>query len=154
MMAAPDRAALDGNDTGRDEPGGEAGAEPGPDRSIGALLSDLAAEASFLVRQEFALFKAELGGKLVRVGLGLAALVFGALLLFSGWIALLAAAALALATVMAPWLAALTVALATVMIGLALLYFGRTRLRARSLRLQRTWKSLRGDRVADSERMS
>ncbi len=151
-MAAPDRAALAGDDAGRADAGGDAGPEAGRDRSIGALLSDLAAEASFLVRQEFALFKAELGGKLVRVGLGLAALVFGALVLFSGWVALLAAAALALATVMAPWLAALTVALTTVTAGLALIYFGRSRLRARSLALRRTWRSLRGARVRDSER--
>jgi hypothetical protein len=56
--------------------------------------------------------------------------------------------------VMAPWLAALTVALATVAAGLALIYFGRTRLRTRSLTLQRTWRSLRRARVGDSERVA
>ena len=47
-----------------EEPRGRSG------RSVAALLSDLAGETSTLVRQEIALLKAELGGKLTRMGVG------------------------------------------------------------------------------------
>src|SRR5580693_2866607 len=86
------------------------------DRSIAALLSDLASETGLLVRTELALLKAELSEKLGRAGQGVAALGAGALIAFSGWLALLAAAVLGLATVVPPWLAALIVALVVVAI--------------------------------------
>ena len=64
------------------------------DRSITALLSDLASETILLIRQEMALLKAELSEKFSRVGQGATALGAGALIAFSGWLVLLAAAVL------------------------------------------------------------
>src|SRR6202040_411010 len=71
------------------------------DRSITALLSDLASETILLIRQERALLKAELPEKFSRIGQGATALGAGALIAFSGWLGLLAAAVLGLATVVA-----------------------------------------------------
>ena len=59
--------------------------EPRPkaDRSITALLSDLASETILLIRQEMALFKAELSEKFSRIGQGAGALGRG----FAGQVA-------------------------------------------------------------------
>ena len=75
-------------------------ARPKADRSITTLLSDLASETILLIRQEMALFKAELSEKFSRIGQGAGALGAGALIAFSGWLVLLAAAVLGLAAVL------------------------------------------------------
>src|ERR1700731_2789084 len=93
--------------------------EPRPktERSITTLLSDLASETILLIRQELALLKAELHEKFSRVGQGATALGAGALIAYSGWLVLLAAAVLGLATVLPAWLAALIVGLGGVGLG-------------------------------------
>jgi hypothetical protein len=105
----------------------------------------LANETGLLIRQEVALFKAELLEKLGRLGQGLGALAAGGLVAFSGWLVLLAAAVLGLSTVVAPWLAALIVGLVVFALGAALLFFGKSRLDAEALVLRRTLNSLRED---------
>src|SRR5258708_32847281 len=55
------------------------------DRSITALLSDLASETILLIRQEMALLKAELSEKFSRIGQGAGALGAGALMSISDW---------------------------------------------------------------------
>jgi Putative Actinobacterial Holin-X, holin superfamily III len=126
---------------------------PAAERSAAQLLSDLADETSALVRQELALFKTELSQKLARAGHGVLALAVGAVIAFSGWCALLAAATLALCAITAPWLAALIVALANLSAGAGLFYFARTRLGARSFALRRTIQSLREDAAWFKERL-
>lgn len=123
------------------------------ERSVGALLSDLASETILLVRQELALFKAELHEKLGRAGSGAAAFAAGGLILFSGWLALLAAATLGLAIVLPAWFAALLVALATLAVGALLLLFGKRRLAAKALTPDRTLRSLREDEAWLRERL-
>lgn len=132
----PDDAAANSDDAAN---------RPKSERSVAALLTDLANQTSALFRQEAALLKAELHEKLDRIGHGVTALAVGALIAFSGWLALLAAAVLALATVVAPWLAALIVAVVVLLAGAALLYLGKTRLDAASLVPRRTLNSLRED---------
>jgi hypothetical protein len=132
--------------------GETAGDQPAAERSAAQLLSDLADETSALVRQELALFKSELGQKLARAGHGVIALAAGAVVAFTGWCALLAAATLGLCTIAAPWLAALIVALANLAAGAGLLYFARTRLGARAFALRRTVRSLREDAAWFRER--
>jgi hypothetical protein len=114
------------------------------ERSVAALLSDLANETALLVRQEVALFKAELSEKLARTGQGAGALAAGGLIAFSGWLALLAAAVLGLSNVVAPWLAALIVGLVVLALGAGLLLFGKSRL---DLVPRRSFRSLREDTV-------
>jgi hypothetical protein len=116
-------------------------------RPVAALLSDLAGETSTLVRQEIALFKAELGEKLSQMGLGAALLVAGGIIAFSGWFALLAAAILGLSHVLAPWLSALIVGVVVIALGAGLALFGKSRLKADALVPRRTLNSLREDQA-------
>ena len=129
--------------------------EPRPktERSITTLLSDLASETILLIRQELALLKAELHEKFSRVGQGATALGAGALIAYSGWLVLLAAAVLGLATVLPAWLAALIVALVALAIGGALVYIGKSRFDTDSLMPQRTLRSLREDEQWLRERL-
>jgi Putative Actinobacterial Holin-X, holin superfamily III len=131
-----------------------AAARPRPERSAALLLSDLASEAGMLVRQEIALFKAELHQKLVRLGQGVGALAAGGLMAFSGWLALLAAAVLGLSNFVAPWIAALIVGVVALTLGAGLLFFGRSRIGAAALIPRRTLSSLREDAAWIRERLS
>lgn len=129
------------------------GPRPKTDRSIATLVSDLASETILLLRQELALLKAELHEKFSRVGQGATALGAGALIAFSGWLVLLAAAVLGLATVVPPWLAALIVALVVMATGAALLLFGKNRFDAEALTPKRTMRALREDEAWIRERL-
>jgi hypothetical protein len=139
-----------------DESFASAGAAPPPrsERTVAALLADLANQISALVRQEVALFKAELLEKLGVIGRGVGAIAIGALIALSGWLALVAAAVLGLAIVLAPWLAALIVGVVLIAIGGALLYFGKSRLDADALAMRRTLGSLREDEAWVREQIS
>jgi hypothetical protein len=111
------------------------------------LLSELADETGILVRQEIALFKAEIQENLGRLGIGAGALVAGGLIAFTGWLALTAAAILGLSLVLAPWLAALIVGAVMIALGAGLLLFSKSRLRGENLVPRRTLSSLREDRA-------
>jgi uncharacterized membrane protein YqjE len=123
------------------------------DRSITTLLSDLASETVLLIRQEMALLKAELQEKFGRMGQGATALGAGALMAFSGWLVLLAAAVLGLATVLPAWLAALIVAIIVLAIAGVLVFIGKSRFDAESLVPRRTLRSLREDEAWLRERL-
>jgi Putative Actinobacterial Holin-X, holin superfamily III len=129
------------------------GPRPKTERSIAALLSDLASETILLLRQELALLKAELHEKFSRAGQGATALGAGAVVAFSGWLVLLAAAVLGLANAVPAWLAALIVAVVVLGIGALLLLFGKNRLDAQSLTPQRSLRSLREDEAWLKERL-
>ena len=129
-------------------------APPRSDRPVASLLSDLASQIGALVRQEVALFKAELNEKLGVIGRGVGAIAVGALIALSGWFALVAAAVLGLAIVLAPWLAALIVGVVLIAIGGALLYFGKSRFDADTLAMRRTIGSLREDEAWVREQIS
>jgi hypothetical protein len=131
-----------------------AAARPKSGRSVAALLSDLASETAMLVRQEIALFKAELREKLARLGQGVGALAAGGLVAFSGWLALLAAAVLSLSNLVEPWLAALIVGVVVLALGAGLLFFAKSRLDADALALRRTINSLREDEAWIRDQLS
>ena len=114
-------------------------------RPVAALLTDLAGETSTLVRQEIALFKAELSEKLTRMGVGAGALAAGGVIAFSVWLALLAAAILGLSHAVAPWLSALIIGVVVIALGAGLALFGKSRLKADALVPRRTLNSLRED---------
>src|SRR5215467_11089177 len=129
---------------GQFEPDAVAG-RPRSERSVATLLSDLASETGMLLRQEIALFKAELQHKFGRLSRGASALAAGGLIAFSGWLVLIAAAVLGLSKAVEPWLAALIVGLVVVAFGVGLLLFGRSRFDADALVPHRTLNSLRQD---------
>jgi hypothetical protein len=114
-------------------------------RPVAALLTDLAGETSTLVRQEIALFMADLSEKLTRMGVGAGALAAGGVIAFSGWLALLAAAILGLSHAVAPWLSALIIGVVVIALGAGLALFGKSRLKADALVPRRTLNSLRED---------
>jgi Putative Actinobacterial Holin-X, holin superfamily III len=114
-------------------------------RPVAALLSDLAGDTSTLVRQEIALFKAELSEKLTRMGVGAGAVAAGGVIAFSGWLVLLAAAILGLSHVLPPWLSALIIGVVVIALGAGLALFGKSRLNADALVPHRTLNSLRED---------
>jgi fatty acid desaturase len=127
---------------------------PRSDRRVASLLSDLANQIGTLVRQEVALFKAELLEKVGMIGRGAGAVAAGALIALSGWFALVAAAILGLAIVLAPWLAALIVGVVLIGIGGAVLYFGKSRFDSDALAMRRTLGSLREDEAWVREQLS
>jgi hypothetical protein len=116
-----------------------------PDRSITALLADLADETVLLLRRELTLLKCELREALGRIAQGTTLLAIGGLLAFSGWLVMLAAAILGLSTVVPAWLAALIVGAAVLVSAGVLLYLGKTRFDGQSLVPQRTLRTLRDD---------
>ena len=123
-------------------------------RPVAALLTDLAGETSTLVRQEIALFKAELSEKLTRMGVGAGALAAGGVIAFSGWLALLAAAILGLSHAVAPWLSALIIGVVVIALGAGLALFGKSRLKADALVPRRTLNSLREDEAWIRDKVS
>jgi fatty acid desaturase len=126
------------------DPDGPEVIEPGvrTERSLAALLADLAGETTELFRQELALFKAEMQEKLSRAGMGAAALAAAALIAFSGWLFLLLAAVYAL-----------IVGVLVLVLAGVLALVGMSRMRADALRPKRTLRSLRQDQIWIKERM-
>jgi hypothetical protein len=137
------------------DPGGPEVISPRPkvERSISTLLSDLAGETMLLFRQELALVKAELNEKMSRAGQGAGALGAGALIAYSGWLALVAAMVLALNLVLPAWLSAVIVGVVIIVFGCILLLIGKNRLNARALKPQRTLRTLREDEEWLKERL-
>jgi hypothetical protein len=122
------------------------------ERSLATLLSDVAGETVELVRQELALFKAELQEKLSKAGIGAALVGAGALIAYSGWLFLLLAAVYALALVVPAWAAALIVGALVLGIGGVLALIGKSRMRADALTPERSMRSLREDQAWIKER--
>jgi hypothetical protein len=122
------------------------------ERSLATLLADVAGETVELVRQELALFRAELQQKLSRAGIGAALVGAGALIAYSGWLFLLLAVVFALALFVPAWAAALIVGVLVLGLGGALALVGRSRMRADALAPERTMRSLREDAAWLKER--
>lgn len=133
----------------------DAAAMPPPraERTVAGLFGDLARESSRLFRQEIALAKTELFGKLGQFGTGAAEMVAGGLILYAGFLALLAAAVLGLAHVVELWLAALIVGVVVVIIGGAVMFKGRRDVEPSNLKPDRTLRTLRDDAAWAREQM-
>jgi hypothetical protein len=120
------------------------------DRPLGRLLTDLSDETRALLRGEVDLAKAEMSEKISQVGMAVAALAAGGLVLFAGFLVLLDSAVFGLGKVLEPYglpaLAALIVAIGTMIVGLIILLMGRSALKAENLAPRRTTESLRRDR--------
>ena len=115
-------------------------------QSAFGLLRRLTDELSTLLRQELALATAEIA-RSMRVLLGGAASVaVGGAVLFTGLLAMLAAAVLGLATVLQPWLAALVIGAAVAAIGIVMVLVGIRALDPSTLKPSRTAESLRRDK--------
>lgn len=124
-----------------------------PERPFAALLNALVDDVRRLIRLEFALFKQEMAGNTRRLASGLVAIVVGAVLALTAWLAIFSAAIIALAIVWPAWLAALVLGAGTLIAGGVILYFGIRRIQTQTLVPQRTINTLREDSVWIRERV-
>jgi len=115
-------------------------------QSAFGLLRRLTDELTTLLRQELALATAEIFRSMRVLLAGAAAVAVGGAVLFTGLLAMLAAAVLGLATVLNPWLAALVIGAAVALIGVVLVLIGVRSLDPSTLKPSRTAESLRRDR--------
>jgi hypothetical protein len=120
-------------------------APPPRERGIASLFADLARESTRLLRQEIALAKSEMTAKVAQFGIGAGEIVAGALILYGGFLVLLAAAVLGLSLVVPPWAAALIVGGVVLLAGLGVVLKGRRDMRAETLMPGRTLRTLRED---------
>jgi hypothetical protein len=118
---------------------------PPRERSIGALLSDLARDTSFLIGQEIALAKAEIAQGVANLGTGAGLLAAGALVAFVGVIFLCLAAVYALTLVLPNWAAAVIVGGVVLVLGAGLALVGKRKLSGDKLMPRRTLRSLKDD---------
>jgi hypothetical protein len=126
---------------------------PRRERGIAGLLGDLAREGTRLLRQEVALAKSEMMTKVGQLGMGAGELVAGALLVYAGFLALLAAAILGLSLIVPPWAAALIVGGVVLVIGAGVAFKGRRDVKAQALLPGRTMRTLREDAEWAREQM-
>jgi len=115
-------------------------------QSAFGLLRRLTDELSTLLRQELSLATAEISRSMRVMLSGAASLAVGGAVLFTGLLAMLAAAVLGLATVLHPWLAALVIGAAVAILGVGLVLAGIRSLDPSTLKPSRTAESLRKDK--------
>jgi hypothetical protein len=123
-------------------------------RSLGGLLLELTKESSALVRAEVTLARLEIEEKLSEVQHGVSGLAVGGLVTFAGVLTLIACAVLALSSLWPAWQAALVVGLGVFVIGLCLVAYGRSRVKARRLRPRRVMETLRDSKEFVKEQAS
>jgi hypothetical protein len=116
------------------------------ERSIPEIIADLFRQFPTLLRKETELARAEVSEKLTQMGVGLALVVGGAVLLIPALVILLAAGVAALEDAgFTPAVAALIAGGGALLIGILLLLVGVNRLKARNLVPQKTIHQLQED---------
>jgi len=112
--------------------------ESGGELGIKDLLRSLSKGVSSLLKQEVEFAKLEVSKQMAHARKGAILVAAGAILGFSGFLVLLAAAVAALAQVVPLWLSALLVGLAVSIAGAILLWSGKNELKAEKLKPQKT----------------
>ncbi len=115
-------------------------------RSIGELIGELSRETVTLVREEIQLAKAEMSQKASRVGKNVGFLVIGAVVAYTGVLALVAAAIILLGQVIPYWLSAAIIGFVIAAIGLFLVVKGANTLRQEDPAPRETVETLQEDR--------
>ncbi len=114
--------------------------------SLGQLFGDLIGDVQTLLKQEIALAKTETTQSAKRLGMDIAKIVAGALVLYTGVNFLLAAAVFGLRELDLPWsLSALIVGAVVAVIGIALVLRAKSDLTSGSLAPTETIESLKED---------
>lgn len=113
--------------------------------SVG-LVTQLTREMTSLFSKELALAKSELSHSLHSAKVGAMGLATGGLVLFAGFLVLLASAVLGLANVMQLWLAALIVGGAVTIIGFGMVQSSKSKLEPSALKPKRAAHALHKDR--------
>lgn len=120
------------------------------DRSIGALIGDLAHETTDLLRKELELAKTEMSEKVERLQNATVSMTAGAAVLYAGFLVFLLFVVAALDTILSnwidtSWLSPLIVSVVVLGIGYFMLRSGRKRFEAGALVPRRTMRSLQRD---------
>lgn len=119
------------------------------ERSLGELFADLARESSTLIRQEVELAKTELSQKAARAGKDIGFLAVGGLILYAGFLVVLAGIVLGLDRAGLPsWVAALLVGVIVLGVGYGLVHKGLAELRRSDLAPKQTIESIKEDAQA------
>jgi formate/nitrite transporter FocA (FNT family) len=112
--------------------------------SLGELISNLGRDTQTLVRQEMTLAKAEMKRSAGQVGMAMAKIAAGALILYSGFLMLLWAAVFGLReSDVSWWASALIVGGAALLVGLILTLWARSQLRSANLMPTETIESMK-----------
>jgi hypothetical protein len=121
-------------------------AQNNPDRSLGDLFADLSRDITTLVRQEINLARTELGQTASKVGRDIGFLAVGGLVIYAGFLGILAAIVIILGTVGLPWwLSALIVGLIVAVVGYLLVRRGLDALKKENLAPQKTVETIKED---------
>ncbi|SNB46784.1 phage holin family protein [Geobacter sp. DSM 9736] len=99
--------------------------QPKDNRPLGELFVELSQELRTLFQQEMELFRTEISQKMTQMIKDVAAVAIGGVLLYTGFLVLIAAIVLGVAEFMPPWVAALLVAIVFLAIGVAFVQKGR-----------------------------
>jgi uncharacterized membrane protein YqjE len=116
------------------------------DRSLGELFSELSRETTTLVRQEVELAKTELTHKASEVGKDVGFLAAGGMVLYAGFLTLVAMLVIALAQLgVTWWLSALIVGVVVLLVGAMLVRTGLAALREEGMVPKQTIETLQED---------
>lgn len=113
------------------------------ERPIGAILQDMLADLSAIMRSEIKLAKSELRSDVVELRRVLPLFAIGIILGLFALGYLLTAALLALAIVIPPWAASLTIFVLAAIVGAAAVSIAKARLRAANLKPERTVNTMK-----------
>jgi hypothetical protein len=119
---------------------------PSADRSLGELFSELTRDLSALFHQEIALAKVELKQTATKAGKGVGYLAGGAILAYTGFLALIAALIIGLGQAGLPWwLSAFIVGIVVAGAGGYLIWTGLNNLKQVQIAPQNTIETLKED---------
>lgn len=113
------------------------------EKPLGELFSELLHEVQTLFRQEMALFRTETIDKVKHVAIDAGAMMVGGVLLYTGFLVLVAAVVLGVAVFLPAWGAALIVACLLFAVGAALLVKGGKDLKQMEIKPEQTAESLK-----------
>jgi len=121
-------------------------AQNSSERSLGDLFASLSSDITKLVRQEIALARTEVGQTVSKVGRDIAFLAVGGLVIYAGFLTLLATLVIVLGNIGLPWwLSALIVGLVVAGVGYFLVRQGLTALKKERLAPEKTLETLKED---------
>jgi len=127
----------------------------GEERSLGELFGDLARDTGTLVRQEVDLARTELTQKASRAARDLGFLAVGGLVVYAGFLGVLAAVVLGLvAAGLDAWAAALLVGVVVAVVGAVLVQRGLSALKREELAPRQTVETLKEDARWAKEQVS
>lgn len=121
---------------------GEMGMADRPEKSFGALFAELAGQSAGLVRDEIALVRHEIKEKVTHTRTAAIFLSLGGLLCLMALMTFTAAVILALAPFVGAWQAALIVGGIFLLLGGIILFMGKSRLSASTLKPEQTIETL------------